>query len=386
MKLLIFEWGAYTQPDINACFDACHIDYRIVSYHFHNKNEDSFFMHHFPKFLREDHYDAVFSVNYFPLVAQACFDNQMKYLSWSYDNPLNVERIEETLGYPTNYVFLFDKIQVKGYRDKGFTNVFHLPLAVNTKRLDSIRLTDKEAAFYQSEISFVGKLYPSDLGEFMAGMDDYCKGFIDSVCDAQLKLYGCYLIDQVLSDEFLARINNHYLSIAPDTAFRLSKEALSYAMAAQVTRKERLLLLSLLSSHHQVKLYSREQNNLLSKVQYMGSTRYFHDMPKVFKASRINLNITLKILQAGMPLRTLDILGSGGFLLSNYQEELAENFENQSEIVMYDSIEDAFAKAEFYLKNEELRSQIAKNGHAKAAEQFSYEKQLEKLFKQAGVI
>jgi len=61
LKLLIFEWAAYTQPDINACFDRCHIDYRIVSYHFENKNEDAFFSHRFPKFLKEDHYDAVFN-------------------------------------------------------------------------------------------------------------------------------------------------------------------------------------------------------------------------------------------------------------------------------------------------------------------------------------
>ena len=136
MKLLIFEWGAYTQPDINFCFDKNHLNYKTVSYHFTNKNEDSFFTHRFSKFIAEGDYDAVFSVNYFPLVAQACFKYNIKYLSWSYDNPLNVQDIEDTLGLPTNYVFLFDKIQVKNYRSKGFENIFHLPLAVNTERLE----------------------------------------------------------------------------------------------------------------------------------------------------------------------------------------------------------------------------------------------------------
>ena len=385
MKLLIFEWGAYTQPDLNSCFANNHLNYKTVSYHFNNKNEDSFFTHRFSKFLTEVKYDAVFSVNYFPLVAQACFEHNIKYLSWSYDNPLNVQNIEDTLGLPTNYVFLFDKTQVKNYRSKGFENIFHLPLAVNTERLDKIKLTRNDLAFYQSEISFVGKLYQSPLHEYMSAMDEYCKGYLDSVCNIQFKLYGCYLVDEMLNDEILGRINAHYRTLNPDTTFQLSREALSYACAAQITRKERLLLLSLLSSHHQVKLYSLEQNELLKDVQYMGNCGYLNEMPKVFKASDVNLNITLKISQTGMPLRVLDILGCGGFLLSNFQEELAENFENEKEIILYESIEDAYAKADFFLKHPEQRKTIAINGCQKAREQFHYKKQLATLFKTAGL-
>lgn len=385
MKLLIFEWGAYTQPDINFCFDKNHLNYKTVSYHFTNKNEDSFFTHRFSKFIAEGDYDAVFSVNYFPLVAQACFKYNIKYLSWSYDNPLNVQDIEDTLGLPTNYVFLFDKIQVKNYRSKGFENIFHLPLAVNTERLDKIKLTRNDFSLYQSEISFVGKLYRSPLSEYMSAMDEYCKGYLDSVCNIQFRLYGCYLIDDMLSDEILGRINTHYRTLNPETSFQLSREALSYACAAQVTRKERILLLSLLSSHHQVKLYSLEQNELLKNVQYMGNCSYLNEMPKVFKAADVNLNITLKISQTGMPLRVLDILGCGGFLLSNFQEELAENFENEKEIILYESIEDAYAKADFFLKHPEQRKAIAVNGYQKAREQFHYKKQLATLFKTAGL-
>lgn len=385
MNLLVFEWGAYTQLDINEFFHSHNIKYRIVSYHFTDKNNDSFFIHHFPMFLKEDSYDAVFSVNYFPLVARACYENNIKYLSWSYDNPLNVPSIEDTLGLPTNYVFLFDKVQTSEYVRKGFSNVFHLPLAVNTARLDKVTLSKAEAAHYQSQISFVGKLYQSPLPEYLASMDDFCKGYINAICNTQLELYGCYLVDNLISDDILARINNHFLELKPDTSFRLSKEALSYAIGSYITRTERLLLLKLLSGNYGVKLYSREDNALLPNVSFMGSAKYLSDMPKVFKASSINLNITLKILQTGIPLRILDILGSGGFLLSNWQEELAENFEDEREIVMYESVTDAYAKASFYLDHEDLRKRIAQNGYEKAKEFFSYEVQLRKLFKTAGM-
>lgn len=262
---------------------------------------------------------------------------------------------------------------------------FISPLAVNTDRLDQITLTKAEADLYGSEISFVGKLYQSPLGEYMSAMDEYCKGYLDSVCDVQLKLYGCYLLDQIFTEDFISRINTHYRSLRPDTTFQLTREALSYACAAQITRKERLLLLGLLSSHHQVKLYSREENQVLKNVQFMGSCGYLHQMPRIFKASSINLNITLKINQSGIPLRIMDILGSGGFLLSNFQIELAEYFQNEKEVILYESIEDAYAKADFFLKHPDLRMEIARHGYQKVREQFNYKKQLATLFQESGM-
>ena len=109
-------------------------------------------------------------------------------------------------------------------------------------------------------------------------------------------------------------------------------------------------------------------------------------MPKVFAASRINLNITLKILQSGMPLRVLDILGAGGFLLSNYQPELSEYFEDGKEIALYTDVQDAVDKANFYLSHENLRQSIAQASQAKVFENFNYTKQLQTLFTTAGIL
>ena len=147
----------------------------------------------------------------------------------------------------------------------------------------------------------------------------------------------------------------------------ISKEALSYAMAAQITREDRLLALKLLSGHYDVKLFSREQNQLLDKVTYMGTADYDSEMPMVFKASDINLNMTLRCIKSGIPLRALDIMGAGGFLLSNYQPELAECFIDGEEVVMYESIEDMYAKVSYYLANPDLRTEIARRGHAKVS-------------------
>ena len=386
MRLLIFEWaaGTFTYNDIIDHFKSKGISFKTVSYNFKNINEDEFFEYRFSRELDQT-YDAVFSVNYFPLVAKCCEKRGLKYISWCYDNPLDVPNIDKTLGLSVNYSFMFDRIQVKKYRDMGFDNVYHMPLAANCNRLDAIKLTKTDIEKYGADISFVGRMYNSMYGQFIQYMDDYCKGYIQAALDAQSKIYGYYMIDELLNDGIMKHINDHFKELDPDTDFHLSKEALSFAMASEVTRSDRIVILHILSKRFKLNLYSWDVCELLTDVNYKGSCDYYVQMPRIFKASKLNLNISLRISQSGIPLRVMDVLGAGGFLLSNYQPEVAENFIDGQDLVMYESTEDAIEKAIFYLKNDGLRSQIARNGHDKVRDNFSYAKQLGQIFDIAGV-
>lgn len=108
-------------------------------------------------------------------------------------------------------------------------------------------------------------------------------------------------------------------------------------------------------------------------------------MPGVFRCSRLNLCPTLKSIQSGIPLRSLDIMGAGGVLFSNFQPELAEYFESGKDLILYESMEDAFAKADFYLKHEELRKEIARSGYERIRQDFSYPDRIRQMFETAGL-
>lgn len=112
-----------------------------------------------------------------------------------------------------------------------------------------------------------------------------------------------------------------------------------------------------------------------------GMVDYQTQMPLVFAGSKINLNISLRSIHSGIPLRVLDIMACGGFVLSNWQPEISEYFEEGAEIVTFDSLEDCLDKIEYYLIHEEERRQIAANGQRKVQERFSYQIGLEKLFR-----
>lgn len=385
MRLLLYDMGAYTQHDIMEALDCMGIAYKNILYKLKDISRDAYFEKRVKELLAQDSYDAVLSVNYYPVLAEICHEKELAYLSWSYDSPLSHEKIKKTLWYETNYAFFFDKAECVKYWRNGYRNVYHLPLAVNTGRLDKIKLTEKEKQKYRTEISMVGQLYDAQLDVLMMPLDDYEKGYLTGIIEAQMRLYGCYFLPEVLTEGFLDRINDKYEALGQKN-IKLSREGFILSVAKHITHMERLLLLDVLSEHYQVQLYGPDNPEKLSRVRWRGSAGYFDEMPRIFKQSRINLNVSLKCTESGIPLRALDIMGCGGFLLTNYQPELAEYFVDGEDLAVYTSLEEAVEKCIYYLEHEEERRQIAQNGYRKVCEQFGYEDRLRTILRTAGLL
>jgi spore maturation protein CgeB len=69
-------------------------------------------------------------------------------------------------------------------------------------------------------------------------------------------------------------------------------------------------------------------------------------------------------------------MGAGGFLLTNYQAELAEFFVDGEEMVIYENFEDMKNKIKYYLEHDDERNKIAANGKEKVRQLFSYEERI----------
>lgn len=380
VRLLIYKWNAYLEYDICEICRERDIQYDCFSWKFVNKNEDEEFIKWFENSVDLRMYHAVMSINYWPLLSYACQSRGIKYIAWCYDNPLNVVRIEETLANPVNYVFLFDYIQYDRYKKAGFDTVYHLPLGVNRSRMERMRISESDHIRYDAQVALVGKLYESQLPEIMAPMNDCTKGFLNALMDMQARIFGNYLLDECISEELIQDINRQYRQKVPNTRVCLSKEALSYAMASEVTRRDRIILLSLCGKRFDTRLYSYQNSEIIRSVKKYPPVDYWNEMPRIFACTRINLNPSLRIIQTGIPLRALDIMGAGGFLLSNNQRELEQYYENEKEMVIYENLEDAIVKADFYLRHEQLREMIAVNGKRKTLEEHSIQKRMEKIF------
>lgn len=76
--------------------------------------------------------------------------------------------------------------------------------------------------------------------------------------------------------------------------------------------------------------------------------------------------------------------GCGGFLITNFQEELTDYFEIGKELECYESKEDLLEKIQFYLKYDEIRKEIAENGFLKVKKYHTYDKRVEHMMNTIG--
>ena len=79
------------------------------------------------------------------------------------------------------------------------------------------------------------------------------------------------------------------------------------------------------------------------------------EINNIYNSTKINLNLNALNSIYGTNARTFEIIGSSGFLLNDYKEELEELFEIDSDLVCYNSALELNDKIDFYLKNDSLR-------------------------------
>lgn len=259
MNILLHDFGSYIQPDLIAHLSDMGHHCKNLIYPLPNPLEDEYYEKYIAAHLNAGQYDCVISTNFLPLLAKICYRHNTKYLAWSYDSPLPKEHMEY-YAYPTTYLFLFDRLEVEDFRKMGLTNVYHLPLAVNTKRLSTIAVSDADRERFTCDLSFVGRFYESQLNKILSSQDEYTIGFIKALTDAQFKFSGFPLLEDIIDDTLLKRINDNLTQrgvvFHSGQQSGITKAALLLCMNYQITHNERIILLRLMNSFCKVHLYS----------------------------------------------------------------------------------------------------------------------------------
>ena len=373
-KILFFQWHSFMNEGIERALNKLEYPYDTFFYQFTDWERDDRFCELFREKLKSQTYRCVLSVNYAPLISDICEELGVLYISWVYDSPVHI-RNTESMTNSCNRIYFFDRGQAQIFEQQGIC-AKHLPLAVDTEAWK--RAIGGHPLTQKADVSMVGQLYQTQYQYFTAPLDQYERGYLEGIINAQMKIYGGYLIPELVTDKLLSSMNGVYKRVASD-GFQMQRRELEYLLAQEVTGRERYLALALLSKRFDVELYSLDRDERLKDVVFCGYADYSSKMPQVFAQTRINLNISLKTIRTGIPLRILDIMGCGGFVMSNYQEELSEYFTIGQECEIYENLEDLVVKTEFYLHNEDLRRQIAVAGFEKVKRDFSFEDRIKHM-------
>lgn len=318
----------------------------------------------------------VFSINFYPAIAEVCHIFHTLYLCWTVDSPVP-ELFSTSLQYDTNRIFLFDRAQYEYFQPYNPDCIHYLPLASNIEHFFKITsgITASDRIKYATDISFIGSLYNEKNPMHGLNLSPYAKGYVDALIEAGLRVYGFNPTEAAVSEQLAAEIktgSKEFFTLEKTVTNPDRYIAAHSYIGMQIAETERIRTLNTLAQFFKVDLFTRSDTSKLQGVQVHGGVDSLTEMPKIFNLSKINLNMTIKPIQTGLPLRIFDILGCGGFLMTNFQAELPEYFDIGVDIEAYSSIEELVDKCAYYLEHEEERKQIALNGYQKVCESHLY--------------
>ena len=379
MNILFYRYGSICEEDILNCF--AESGHKCITIEDEIKDKSitgTDTLRLVDEALSKASYDCVFTINFYPSISDLCNVYHLRYICWTVDSPV-LELFSASVRNPWNRIFVFDRAQYDDIHDLNPNCIFHYPLAVDvSSKQDVITAAKSDGSYkkFECDISFVGSLYSEkNPMNTIKGVPDYLRGYLGALCEAQLRVYGYYFVQDLLTD----RVVEEFKSSVKDYYYMKSDNYLTdrviigqYYLGNNITAMERERLIARIADGFSIDVYTRSNTEHVRKARIRGGCKTLTEMPVIFHESRININPTSKAIRSGIPLRVFDIFACEGFMLSNYQTELCELFVPGEDFVYYDSIEQVPELIAHYLNHEKERQEIAHNGYEKVKEHYNY--------------
>lgn len=331
-------------------------------------------------FLSSHDFDCLISYLFVPEISDLCQKYNFPYIGWVYDSPL-ITLFHPAARNPCNYLFIFDRAEYEHMKAFDIPHLYYMPMAVNLSRTGALDITPEDEAEFTCDISFIGNLYENNsYNTFISQLPEDIAAelkvyLLRNLCDWH-KVKPWPRVSQKTAD-FMSR------TFGADTWNCQQMDLDLYLGLLLLSRKlaemDRTAVLNTLAEHHTVDLYTRSDCSYIRNVRIHQGVDYYTAMNKIFYLSKINLNITLPSIETGLPQRIMDIMGSGGFLMTNYQQEIEDYFVIGKEIEVFHDLDELLEKTAYYLSHDNERLRIAMNGYLKVRDNFSYIHQLKHM-------
>lgn len=311
--------------------------------------------------------DIVFTYDFIPAVSVACEHSRIIYLAWVYDCP-QVELFRPEVGNSYSFIIVFDKKYYEYMKSlETVKNLYYFPLAADMDLFASTEISAEDEEYYRADVSFLGRLYDK---EYVRTVFDMCtqyeKDEIERIVTEILSGRGQDMPRGKAGDALIESVFSYFGNTSEDSK-RIDRRYYveSLFLAPKCNEAIRKEILNTIAKDFSVVLYSEklQYDDLDPRIILRGQQEYMSQMPKVFYMSKVNLNITSKSIESGIPQRVWDILAVGGFCLTDNRPELEEYFEPGHDLVVYHDISECNELIGYYLKHEKERLKIALSGY-----------------------
>ena len=389
MNLLFYRYGSICEQDIILAFQELGLQVDQITVEITNKSiTPQEGIRIVSEYLYSRPTDFIFSINFYPFLSEVCNIFHIPYLCWVVDSPV-MELYTHSVQNTWNRIFLFDREIYNDIHNYNPECIFHLPLATNVSEKQALIFSSSDATLkkYCCDLSFIGSLYTEKCAFDRLKLNDpYLLGYLSGIMNAQEKVYGYYFIYEILPDKIIQQFKQdfpHFYEF-PFDSFLSDRTTLSQLyIGTKITVMERDHIMRLLSEKYPFLIYTGSDTTAYPKLINNGLASTHSEMPLIFHESTVNLNITAKSIRSGLPLRIWDILGSGGFCLTNYQSELPEFLSIGEDLDTYASLEELDEKVAYYLSHPNHAKEIAMHGLETAKKYHTYETRLTQMLKLA---
>ena len=394
MRILLYRWETFNEPVIESTLRDLGHFVKVVHGRIYGELDTEEQIQALARVADEFHADAFFSVDYFQAVAMAAKKINITYYSWLYHIP-QWSLFSYAAQLPNNRIISFDSAQIQELKQYNVNGMQYMSQAADKELLSNAvaTATPEMMEKYKADVSFVGTLYESANNLFNrisaeAREKDIYKEIIQMIRDKRFS-YGKDVLYRGVTEEmveFLLEEVEH----GQDHFFFANQEeiAVQSVLARKITVEERKLMARTLAKEFDFKLYTISNTERFPEINNCGPVDFAKQAPLVFNGSKVNIYVTPRSIRSGVPLRVLEIMACQGFVLVNYQEDLATEFEDGKELVMYRSLEEMVEKVRYYLEHEDERKTIARAGYEKVLREYNYAEKLRRILEQkpSGII
>ncbi|MFZ5425580.1 MAG: CgeB family protein [Thermodesulfobacteriota bacterium] len=113
----------------------------------------------------------------------------------------------------------------------------------------------------------------------------------------------------------------------------------------------------------------------------LGPLDYYRDLPRFYPGSRINFNATSLQMKGAVNQRVFDVPACGGFLLTDWREQMEELFDLEAETACYRHPDEIEGLARHYLANPGERERVSLAARQRVTGQHDYTHRLTAMFK-----
>ncbi len=312
-------------------------------------------------------------------VAQlACELKEVPFVNWYVDDPAFRPASEfDPQARFFSYV-VFDQWYLEWLRSKGLRSIFHLPLATNPRRIRTGLACPYSPP---APVVFVGKAGTERSRRIMRGLVGSLAGDPDDL-RAILTVEVSRAAAELQRNPGMLILD--YLQARSRTAAEL--EILGQPMVSnmvmamiesEVSRHLRMGVLNSIKAPLGV-VGPDEWQGLLRKATLSGSVP-FPLISSVYGRVEINLNISTFQVRCGLNQRIFDVPAAGGFLITDFKEEIEDLFVIDQEVACYRSVEELNDKIDYYLAHPEVAAGVVRAAQNKVLALHTYEQRLGQL-------